>query len=119
VDGNLVAVGDAFDDSDAEDAGAAYVFQRGPNGPVVREARLVPDEVGENDEFGFSVDLADGRLVVGAIDHELEDGARPARRSCSTAPPPPSGNTPERWPPREPRTGPCSTEPRSPTGKRS
>lgn len=63
VSRNLLAVGAPMDDEQSTDAGAAYVFRRGPNGWIQETKLLSPNAPG--DSFGLSVDLWDDTLVVG------------------------------------------------------
>lgn len=69
ADGTTLAVGARFEDiSEAQpDAGAAYLFTRGPDG-WTQQARLTASNAGGLDQFGTSVSLSDDGsvLVVGA-----------------------------------------------------
>ena len=65
VYGDTAVVGDPFNDLDGASAGAAWVFIR--NGTTwVEQARLVPSGASAGDIFGFSVDIYDDYVVVGA-----------------------------------------------------
>lgn len=66
IEGDVLAVGSwEFDDGDASDAGAAFVFRR-TNGKWEQEAQLINPNAGEWSEFGRSVLVRDGRVFVGA-----------------------------------------------------
>ncbi len=78
-DGNTLAVGAAFEDSDARginggtndalaDSGAVYVFVRNSAGTWAQQAYIKASNSGGDDQFGASVDLSnDGNtLLVGA-----------------------------------------------------
>jgi hypothetical protein len=64
-------VGAQLSETAGEEAGAAYVFRRGPAG-WLQEARLLPAAVAPGDRFGSAVALDGDRILAGA--HE-RDGA--------------------------------------------
>ena len=68
VSGNRAAVGAHKDDhgSGRIDAGAVYVFDRGSDGTWTQTAKLVASDAAGGDEFGYSVAISGGRVVVGA-----------------------------------------------------
>ena len=75
MDGDTLVVGALFEDGGPgdplSDAGAAYVFERGPAGAWTQTAKLQADDHQADDSFGWSVALHGDTLVVGAW---LEDG---------------------------------------------
>ena len=63
--GGIAFVGAIGDDGEALDTGAVHVFE--PEGTKWRRSqKLVPEEVGTGDWFGFSMDGDERHLVVGA-----------------------------------------------------
>lgn len=77
-DGSTAVIGAPFDeDPNGENAGAAYVFERGGNAWRQR-TKLLPDDGGEHDLFGVSVGISgSGDLAaVGAENGENSDGKR-------------------------------------------
>ena len=69
IDGNKIVVGAPNEDlpGGATDAGAVYVFEwRGLS--WVETQRLVAGDAAQVGHFGYSLAIADGRLVVGACD---------------------------------------------------
>jgi len=65
VYGDTAVVGDPYNDLDGAFAGAAWVFVRSGTS-WVEQARLVPSDVAAGDVFGWSVDIYDDYVVVGA-----------------------------------------------------
>ncbi len=63
IQGNLAVVGAMHDDDRGVSSGAAYLFDV-TTGQQLH--KLVPNELTEGDEFGISVDLDDGVVIVGA-----------------------------------------------------
>lgn len=64
LDGDLLVVGAHLYGSN--DRGAAYVFRRDSSG-WTEEARLSSNDIAAVDNFGWSVDVDDGRIAVGAF----------------------------------------------------
>ncbi|GJM09613.1 MAG: hypothetical protein DHS20C11_18890 [Lysobacteraceae bacterium] len=70
ISGDLLVVG-APDDDDASDiAGAAYVFEfmgavKGIGGGWVEQAKLIASDAGIEEEFGSSVGISDGVVLIG------------------------------------------------------
>lgn len=77
TDGQHIVVGAPLDDSPVLDAGSAYVFVR--NGSDWEfEQKLVAPDAGGDDQFGYSVSLRNGTILVGAPrddDRGLDAGA--------------------------------------------
>jgi hypothetical protein len=68
LDGDRALVGaHGWDAPGAPDAGAAYVFERQGDGAWTEVARLVPTAPFAFAHFGWSVDLAGDRALVGAV----------------------------------------------------
>ena len=65
VDGDLAVVGAVRDDDVLADTGAAYVFARSGTS-WSEEAKLLPIGGGFSDQFGVSVAISGGTVVVGA-----------------------------------------------------
>ena len=65
IDGDTIALGAPEDDSGALNGGAVYIFVRDASGWSEQAELLAPTPTVEA-HFGFSVALADDRLVVGA-----------------------------------------------------
>lgn len=86
IDGDTVVVGAAGEDSNANiingngdnnsasSAGAAYVFVR-EGTSWTQQAYLKADNPGDNDRFGYAVDLSGNHLVVGANGQDLAGAA--------------------------------------------
>ncbi len=53
-------------DAGAAEAGAAYVFTRGPDGTWAETQKLAASDLGEKDHFGAAVAIAGSFVVVGA-----------------------------------------------------
>lgn len=66
TDGTHIVVGAPGEDGASTDSGAAYLFTRNPQGIWKREARLVPSAPQYLSNFGASVGVSEGRVVVGA-----------------------------------------------------
>lgn len=65
LSGNVLVVGAPFDDQAGEDAGAAYVFESGPSGWEF-VTKLMGSDAGEDQQFGWAVDIDGSTMVVGA-----------------------------------------------------
>lgn len=67
LDGDRVVVGASREDwGDDVDVGAAYVFDRQPDGAWTETARLVPSDPQVDGEFGSSVALDGDRILIGS-----------------------------------------------------
>ena len=60
---DLIVVGARWEDAPSINSGAVYVFRNGPSG-WVEEARIVPDQVFYNAEFGSAVSVFEGGVVA-------------------------------------------------------
>jgi len=69
VEGERIIVSGKFSDGLDEDTGAAYVFERQESGWEY-VAQLVALDGGSKDNFGFSVDIAGGVVVIGSLLHD-------------------------------------------------
>jgi len=65
IDGDYAIVGSYADDSNGTNSGSAYIFKR-ESLTWVQQAKLVADDVAEQDYFGSSVSLDNGYAIVGA-----------------------------------------------------
>jgi hypothetical protein len=69
--GEWAIVGSPFDDQAAANAGAAYVFRRTPDGmggfTWLFHSKLVAPDSAASDQFGASLSINDGLLLVGAL----------------------------------------------------
>lgn len=63
IDGNLIAVGSRLEDVAASDAGAVHVYDVTTGGLVTSIYDPTP---ASSDNFGWSVDIDDGRVLVGS-----------------------------------------------------
>ena len=69
INGDLIAVGAREDSRLAPGAGAAYIFRR--DGPRwIEEAKLSAPAPRKSQQFGWSVAVNDGRVLVGAVSDE-------------------------------------------------
>jgi hypothetical protein len=78
VDGNTVLVGARTATVGAPQCGAAYVFERDPNGLWTETAQLLAEDAANSDRFGASVALREDVAVIGAWgddDHGQQTGA--------------------------------------------
>ena len=65
ADGGYLVVGAPRDDDKGKDSGSAYIFKF--NGTAwIQEAKLVASDGGIEDAFGTSVDIDNGRIIVGS-----------------------------------------------------
>ena len=80
IDGNMAIIGAYAEDEDASDAntmaraGSAYIFQRGGDGVWTEMQKIVASDRTADDEFGWSVDISDSTVIVGAH-HEGHNAA--------------------------------------------
>ena len=65
VSGTLLAIGAYGDDTRGMNAGAVFVWRRGPEGWTA-EARIEAEDAAAGDWFGFALDLHDDLLAIGA-----------------------------------------------------
>ena len=66
VSGGRAVIGAWGDDDNGSDSGAAYVFVHDGGGSWSQQAKLTANDGGAGDEFGFSVAMAGGTVIVGA-----------------------------------------------------
>lgn len=66
---DIIVVGAEGGKGNGVDSGSAYVFMR-QNGVWEEQAKLLPSDGASHDEFGFSVDVWDSTVLVGAYFHE-------------------------------------------------
>lgn len=75
VGGSTIAIGAPFDDQQAEDAGAIYVFEF-DGSEFSLQSKLVSFDGEPGDKIGFSgVEIDDGFLLAGSPDHMSQTGA--------------------------------------------
>lgn len=81
IQGNRAVVGAYGEDEDADDAntlskaGSAYIFERGVDGTWTEMQKIVAGDRETGDEFGWSVDIYDSTVVIGAhTEDDDEDG---------------------------------------------
>lgn len=65
IEGNTIVVGTVTQDANGTNSGAAYVYRITPNG-AVSELKLLPSRIDEGDQFGGSVAIDNGIIVIGA-----------------------------------------------------
>ncbi len=78
VSGNRILVGASRAHTFAPSGGAAYIFERDPNGAWPQVAQIVSDDIANSDVFGASVALCGDVAVIGAWgddDHGQQTGA--------------------------------------------
>ena len=64
IDGDVVVVGARSEDEKGNNSGAAYIFLR-TNGVWSEQQKISAADGGNGDEFGFSLSVAEARVVVG------------------------------------------------------
>ncbi|UCE58617.1 MAG: hypothetical protein JSU63_14375 [Phycisphaerales bacterium] len=70
ISGDTVVIGACNDDDNGTDSGSAYVF-RFDGADWLEEAKLLPSDGAENDQFGISVAIDGDAIVIGA--HQDDD----------------------------------------------
>jgi len=65
ISGDTLVIGSPFDDVRGWHSGLVYVFERN-GGAWTKQAKLVPDDGVEGDEFGMSVSISGDTIVVGS-----------------------------------------------------
>lgn len=73
LSGDTLVVGAAREDSGGVDAGAAYVYVRGPSG-WTEQAKLTASDAQADDFFGLSAAISGDTIVVGAFEAEIRAG---------------------------------------------
>lgn len=68
IDNGIVVVSAIFNDDNGDDSGSAYLFNASTGGQI---AKLLPDDGEAGDNFGRSVGVSNGTVVVGA--HRNDD----------------------------------------------
>ena len=71
VDNGLVAVGARFDDDNGAQSGSAYLFEAATGTELVK---FVPGDGAAGAQFGFSIDIDDGLIAVGALRADDDGG---------------------------------------------
>ncbi|MCH8825118.1 MAG: FG-GAP repeat protein [Planctomycetes bacterium] len=64
--GNYAIVGARYDDASGYRSGSAYLFDVTDPSNVILIAKLIPDDIAEGDEFGYSVAICETTAIVGA-----------------------------------------------------
>jgi hypothetical protein len=70
------AIGEDEDENDENalsKAGSVYIFERGADGVWTEMQKLVHSDREEDDEFGWSVDIYDSTVIVGAHHHGYDE----------------------------------------------
>ncbi len=70
LDGDTAAIGAPYGDGAVVDSGTAYVFDRN-GGTWTQRAKIAPSDGLAYDDFGASVTLASGTLLIGADSHDV------------------------------------------------
>ncbi|MBN2293997.1 MAG: hypothetical protein JXM70_16340 [Pirellulales bacterium] len=73
ISGNTAVVGAPTEDANGYASGAAYVFENSGSG-WEQVAKLLPDDVMEDDYFGCSVSIDGDRIIVGAYNDDNDNG---------------------------------------------
>jgi hypothetical protein len=85
IQGDLLAVGAQFDDDLGTNSGSVYVFTRSA-GVWTQAAKITAPDGQAHDEFGVSIALDGGRLIVGSFRSDGPTGrSTRARPTCSRA----------------------------------
>ena len=66
IDGDFAIVGARFDDSNGDNAGAAYIYRR-VSGTWVEDTKILPSDGVANDLFGADVAISGDIAVVGSM----------------------------------------------------
>ena len=78
IDGDTMVIGAFWDDDKGSQSGSAYVFTRDTAGDLAsgwtQVAKLTADDGAASDEFGISVSIGGGTVVVGAY-HDDDKGS--------------------------------------------
>ncbi len=75
LDGDTFVAGAPSDDALFANAGAAYVFERGPDGLWSEQVKLISSQPGFEDSFGSSVAIEGDTIAVGAPSDPIGQGA--------------------------------------------
>lgn len=75
LDGDTLVAGAPSDDQLFTNAGAAYVFERGPDGLWSEQVKLISSQPGFEDNFGWSVAIEGDTIAVGAPSDPIGQGA--------------------------------------------
>ncbi len=80
LSGNVAIIGASQDQSNGALAGAAYIFEQGEDQVWRQQQKIIPDDIGSSDHFGFSVDVdSDSETaIIGAFrtdDHGNSSGS--------------------------------------------
>jgi len=74
IDGDYAVVGADVSDDNGLNSGSAYIFRR--DGTTwVQEAKILPTDVDIDDEFGLSVSIKDGYVIIGAPGDDDNSGS--------------------------------------------
>ena len=72
VDGDTVVIGaDGDDDNGGDHSGSAYAFRTTDDGATFDEIKITADDASAADEFGYSVAIDGGTIVIGARNARL------------------------------------------------
>ena len=66
MDGNTIAAGAPFDDTEANNAGSVHIFVGDPVSGYIEQQKLTPFDGRSSDGFGTSVSLSGDTLVIGS-----------------------------------------------------
>ncbi len=73
ISGDYAVIGAPFEDQDVngqnffDDAGSAYIFERGADGIWVEVQKIVPSDREADDRFGYSVAISGDYMILGAL----------------------------------------------------
>ena len=65
IEGDTIVAGAATKTTNGDNAGAIYIYKITPQG-IISQQKIVPSRIDEGDQFGTSVDIDNGVIVVGA-----------------------------------------------------
>jgi hypothetical protein len=75
ISGNTAIIGVSGDDDNGPQSGSVYVFEKDGLGNWTQGAKLLPDDGGTADHFGYSVSLADSTMLIGAFEDDNKGSA--------------------------------------------
>jgi len=74
MQGDIAIIGAPGDSENGTLSGAAYAYFRQPDGSWMQEAKLTPADAATDDLFGFSVDILNDLVIIGAY-RDNDNGA--------------------------------------------
>lgn len=75
IDGNYIVVGAPYANSEEERSGAVYLFKYITDDQILQLAKIVPEDIQTDDNFGISVAISGDYIAVGANGKENRRGS--------------------------------------------